>query len=208
MPVLAQRIRRTPMGTVYGADMAHPLLFSGADNTVTVYDFSARDRFGLKGRGAHDWLVSQGYVPPDSVNATLRQVRGVDIMRLGNEDFLFVNSAHADNSPLDDLRMRWLESTQERKGYNAYRDETWGWFYLSGRHVAAFMAQTCPVDLSETQFALNAVAQTRVAQMDCVLVRSDRSEMCGFDVFFDVASTEFLRKSLAALLDINDNTLI
>ena len=208
MSSLAQNVRRTPIGTVYGADMPHLPLLSGKNGAVMVHDRSGQDRFGIKGRRAFDWLVAEGYAPPDQVNTMRRHVRGVDIMRLGNEDFLIVGSDDADRSVLDGLRAHWLESKVERKGHNAYRDEVWGWFHLCGRDVVAFMAQTCPVDLNGNVFAVNAVAQTRVAQMDCVLVRSDRTGLCGFDVFFDVASTAFLYQSLAVLLDENDNILI
>ena len=197
MSVSAYPVRRMPMETLHGADSA-----------VTVHDYGMQGRFGIKGRGACDWLAMEGYMPPDRINTMRRDVQGVDIMRLGNEDFLVVGSVDADRSALDRFRTRWLDSTVERKGYNSYREEVWGWLHLCGPDVAAFMAQTCPVDLREDALALDAVAQTRVAQMDCVLVRSDRSGLCGFDVFFDVASTAFLYQSLAVLLDENDNILI
>jgi glycine cleavage system aminomethyltransferase T len=124
---------------------------------------------------------------------------GLDLVRLGSEDFVLLSRPDAPSAALADLRARWEADLAGPKGFDAWRDEVWAWFHLCGDGVSDFMARTCPVDLHRDRHAPSQVAQTRVAQMDCIVVRTDRTGRHGFDLFFDMASSEFALLSLQEL---------
>lgn len=204
--------RRTPLGHAYGDVSAlnprtekgrsngkYELSRDAAGNEIELYDLTASDRFGLKGRGAGDWLGSHGVELPTRINTMVSALDGLDLVRLGAEDFLVLSRPDAPSTSLADLRARWEKDVAGPKGFNAWRDEVWAWFHLCGDNVSEFMAKTCPVDLHRDRFPTFSVAQTRVAQMDCVVVRSDRARKYGLDLFFDIASSAYALRSLEEL---------
>lgn len=211
MPPLA-RGRRTPLGHVY-ADGALPDPFAGngdgksrhtisrglAGKEIVLFDLTAYDRFGIKGRGARDWLGSKGLEPPTLVNTMAPTSRDLGLVRLGAEDFLVLSRPDVQSGSLAALRAEWEADERRPKGFDAWRDEVWAWFHLCGDGVSQLLAKTCPVDLHRDRFQVSCVAQTRVAQMDCVIVRTDRAQEHGFDLFFDVASSEFMLRSIKEL---------
>lgn len=205
-------IRHTPLGHTFAnaappdpfagsgkGTIRHPIRQNAAGNDIVLFDLTAYQRFGIKGRGAGAWLVSNGLVLPEVVNTMAPTPRGFDLLRIGTEDFVALSRPGAASASLTALQAAWQGDDREPKGFDTYRDEVWSWFHICGVGVSDLLAQTCPVDLDKDRFALSQVAQTRVAQMDCVLVRTDRTGQHGFDIFFDAASTEFMLKSLEVI---------
>lgn len=212
MPSLTKG-RRTPLGLTYedvspsnsiggrSDDESRKYLISSdpAADEIVLLDLTAKARFGLKGRGSGDWLKSRGLQLPEQVNTMVSTKDALDVVRLGAEDFLVLVRPGAQPNSLLVLRKDWEADTGSPKGFNAWRDEVWAWFHISGRRVPAFLAKTCPVDLDVAHFQKWSVAQTRAAQTDCIIVRSDRIEAPGFDLFFDIASSDFMLESLKEL---------
>jgi sarcosine oxidase subunit gamma len=209
---LLTRSRRTPLGHGYADESLpdpfaesrdgkgrHPIARSAAGEEIVLFDLTAYDRFGIKGRGASDWLGSNGMEPPERINTMALIARDLDLVRLGAEDFLILSRPGARSMSLADLKARWEEDAGRPKGFNAWREEVWAWFHVCGDGVPDLLARTCPVDLHAGRFPVSSVAQTRVAQMDCVVVRSDRARVHGFDLFFDVASSEYVLRSFENL---------
>jgi len=203
--------RRTPLGPIY-ADIGTPDPFTeagrssryviardAAGSEILLYDLTACGRLGIKGRGAGAWLASQGAGLPTQVNAMVPISGDLDLARLGSEDFLVLSRPGSSSGALADLRASWEQDASGPKGFNAWREEVWAWFHLCGDQLSAFMAKTCPVDLHPDRFPLFSVAQTRVAQMDSIVIRTDRTGTLGFDLFFDIASSEFALRSFEEL---------
>jgi glycine cleavage system aminomethyltransferase T len=198
--------RRTPLGHAYaeasapnpfgeeGRDRRYPV----ADGDILLHDLTACGRFGIKGRGAGAWLESRGITLPQ-VNRMAPIADELDLARLGAEDFVILSRPAAPSPALAGLRAQWEQDAGGPKGFNAWREEIWAWFHLSGDRLSGFMSKTCPVDLDRDRFALLEIAQTRVAQMDCIVIRTDRTGQHGFDLFFDAASSEFALRSLEEL---------
>lgn len=210
MPHLAGS-RRTPLGHIYadvstsnpfaeeGRDRRHSIVRDPSGSEILLYDLTACGRFGIKGRGAGAWLQSRDMELPAQVNRMTPVSGDLDLVRLGSEDFLVLSRPGAPSGALGDLRAQWDQDSVAPKGFNAWREEVWAWFHLCGDPVSGFMAKTCPVDLHRDRFSLFDVAQTRVAQMDCIVIRTDRTGKHGFDLFFDVASSEFALRSFEEL---------
>jgi glycine cleavage system aminomethyltransferase T len=205
--------RRTPLGDLYAEfSEGKPPSIDGTSHQATVLferkggrpielrDLTRYGRFGVKGRGASDWLRSRDIELPERINILAPIAsRGLDIVRLGAEDYLFLPQSVEQSASLTALRAEWEADTLQRKGFNAWREEVWAWFHICGTDVADLLAKTCPVDLNADRLPVRSVVQTRVAQMDCILVRTDRTNTHGFDLFFDVASANFMMRSLREL---------
>ncbi|PBC03516.1 hypothetical protein [Mesorhizobium sp. WSM3860] len=162
---------------------------------LIVTDLTARPRFGIKGPGSSAWLEAQRLsLPP--VNRIAMQV-GVRLLRLGSDDFLAVDEASGE--AVANLVAAW-QAEKGRRGYWSWREEGWSWMRLSGPLVEASMSRLCALDLRPGRFAEDAVAQTRVAHLEAVLVRSEE----GFDVFFDIASTAFFIRTVTAAAKLAD----
>lgn len=204
-------IRRTPLGLAYaaapeadavnwavsGGEGVHDIVAGGA---IRLFDLTRSDRFGLKGRGAADWFARQGLSVPARINAAAGTPgRDVDVMRLGQDDIVVLSRPGAASGSPAALRTAWDADATRPKGFDSWRDEGWAWFHLCGAGAAELMAMTCPVDLRPETLAVNDIAQTRVAQMDCIVLRSDRAGMLGYDLFFDIASSAFALASLKEL---------
>ena len=148
---------------------------------LEVSDRTDWPRFGLKGPGSAAWLQEQGLDLPD-VNrvSTAGDMR---ILRLGWNDIALLSvTAAAPN--LDALRATW-DGAMGARGYSAWREESWAWLALSGPTLDGVLSRLCAVDLRQTHFPNDALAQTRVAGMDAVVLRDGPSA----DILFDIAAT-------------------
>ena len=206
--------RRTPLGLAYASsgaarpvdwtsetgDGVHRMAGAAGTDGIRLFDLTTVARFGLKGRGAADWLRSQELAPPERIN-TVREVpsRDLDILRLGTDDVVLLSRPDRPSSSLGAIRRAWAEDPRKPKGFDAWRDEVWAWFHVAGEGLSAFMARTCSVDLHPDRLAKGEIAQTRVAHMDCVVVRTDRTGRHGLDLLFDIASSDFMLTSLGEL---------
>lgn len=170
--------RQFPLST--GGSAQDTSLPSGA---VELVDLTAKPRFGIKGPGSSAWLEGYGItLPPVNRIGTHGDLR---VLRLGGEDFLLIDGE------LDMLTARWNNATAPR-GYWSWREEGWAWMRLSGPAVDAIMARLCALDPRAGRFCEDEIAQTRVAQLEAVLVRAGER----FDVFFDIAATAFFVRTV------------
>lgn len=155
---------------------------------VTLADFTAHPRFGIKGPGSAAWLQAVlGPLPEVNRTAVHGDAR---LVRLGGEDFLLTGAGSVA------LAEAWRAAAPPR-GYWSWREEGWAWLQLGGPDAAAVMARLCAIDLRDERFPAGALAQTRVAHLEAIVVPTDGR----FDLFFDVASTGFMVRSIAAAAD-------
>jgi sarcosine oxidase, subunit gamma len=151
---------------------------------VDLVDLTAAPRMGLKGPGSSAWLAAQGVVLP-AVNRIGWQ-DGMRVLRLGTEDLLVTG----EGCPA--LAERWRASEGPR-GYWSWREEGWAWMRLSGPLAGETMARLCAVDLRDEKMPDDVLVQTRVAQLEAVVVRDAQS----FEIFFDIASTAVFVRTVA-----------
>jgi sarcosine oxidase, subunit gamma len=164
-----------------GAASGVPLPHTG----IALADFTARPRFGVKGPGTSAWLASQ-VGPLPAINHVVSQ-GGLRIHRLGGEDVLVTGTG------CDALAAAWRSAGGPR-GYWSWREEGWAWLRLDGAGAGDVMARLCAVDLRPGRFPPDGLAQTRMAQVDTIIV----PDGSGFDLFFDIASTAFVVRSIAS----------
>lgn len=191
----------TPGSTLAGVDLSSrttplakrlPLtaMLPGVKENV-ILDCTRAERFGLRGPGTLDWLRAEGLTLPETVNAALTLDCGTTIQRLGQQEVLLTAPPGTSGQRLRDLRIAWDNSALPAKGYDAYRDEGWAWFVLSGPMAPHLMTRISMTDLRPQSFKIRQVAQTRALQQDAVVARLDRFGVVSYDLFFDIASAAF-----------------
>lgn len=180
-----------------GATHLYPFMSGGAaagtalpTGALTLTDLTALPRFGLKGAGSADWLTRRGVSLPD-VNRCADH-GGLRVLRLGREDILV--TGEDDPAALHAIAEAW-HADAGAKGYWAWREEGWTWMRISGSGADAAMQSLCAVDLRTGRFASDAIAQTRVAHIEAVTLRSPT----GYDVFFDITASAFFARAVAAV---------
>jgi sarcosine oxidase subunit gamma len=65
-------------------------------------------------------------------------------------------------------------------------------FAVTGSEVPAMMAKMCGIDLRPHRFAPGAIAQTSVARMNAILIRSDLGETYSLDMVADSAAAVYM----------------
>lgn len=158
-----------------------------ADNAIL--DCTRVERFGLRGPGTAEWLHSVGLALPEAVNSALALPGGTNILRLGQQEVLLTGPL-GQSAPRP-LREAWESSALAAKGYDAYRDEGWAWFVVSGPMAPLLLTRISMTDLRPRVFGVGQVAQTRLLQQDSVVARFDRFGTMSYDLFLDIASAEF-----------------
>ncbi|WP_186767090.1 hypothetical protein [Devosia ginsengisoli] len=163
-----------------------------------VLDCTSGERFGLRGLGAAEWLSAQGVALPEKVNTVLTLPDGTSVLRLGQQDMLLTAPAGGNGSRVRELRAAWRASDMVAKGYDAYRDEGWAWFIVSGKDAALLMARLSMADFRAQALKVGQVAQTRALHQDAVIARLDRFGALSYDIFVDIASSQFVLDVLLA----------
>jgi sarcosine oxidase subunit gamma len=113
------------------------------------------------------------------------------VLRLGREDVLLLDDDAAGD--LGGLITAWNAETGP-KGYSAWREEGWAWMRLTGPGLEEAMARLCALDLRPKHFGEDDLAQTRVGELEAVLVRVEG----GYDLFFDITASAFFARAVAA----------
>lgn len=150
-----------------------------------ILDLSAVPRLGIRGPGTAEWLSRHGK-PLTAQTDAVQRMGPLALVPLGAEEVVILPDP-ADPTPLLSLRDVWRQSAGP-KGFDAYRDETWAWFRLTGPAAETALPLLTALDTRSTAFPLGAVAQTRAMHMDAVILRSLAGDV---DLLFDVASSGY-----------------
>ncbi len=165
---------------------------AAAVRSLALVDLTALPRCGFKNEGAPEWLARNGVSIPDRANRATRQERGGLCLRLGGTDILVIASPYGDDLGPNELRAKWTAEKVKPCGWNAYREEGFNWFTLVGEQAPEFWSRVCAVDMRPSAFPDLEVAQTRAFHMGGVIVRADISGVLAYNLFFDIASSDFL----------------
>lgn len=149
-----------------------------ANAAVRLRDLTAAPRFGLKGSGADTWFSVRAFLP--GVNEWAL-TDGVRLLRLGNRDIMALADPEEPDAVIA-LRKAWEEDPQS---YSSWREETWAWLRLNGPATMQIASRLTAFDLRPASFGAYAIAQTRFAHLDAVLLRAGD----GLDILFDIAAT-------------------
>ena len=167
---------------------------------LKLADLSLRPRWGVKGRDAFAWLAGQGAGVPARENAAERQRDGSLIARLSPGEALVLASLPRGQSALQ-AAIEALPTEGLGACYPVPRWDSHCWFAVAGADAPRMFAKLCGVDLAAESFPDGSVAQTSVARLSAIVIRSDIGNAVTFSLLADSASTEYLWDCLVDAMD-------
>jgi sarcosine oxidase subunit gamma len=152
-------------------------------------------RTGFKGAGTVDWLRGQGLEIGEPANIAYRQAGGELAIKLAMTEIFLIDSLAASGVLIRKLNGAWqwaATAPRPAQGYPMPRQDSHGWFLVTGEKAPAMFAKICGVDLRPHKFDNGQVAQTSAAKMGVVIVRDDMGGLPAYHVLADIASGEYL----------------
>lgn len=156
-------------------------------------DLSPLRRTGFKGREAIEWLRRQGLTIGDENNRVWVQGQSHDpiVARLADTEALILGDTAAKVGLCARLERNYATERPARCYLVPRRDGS-AWFAVTGEHAGSMFAKLCGVDLRHHKFPTGSVAQTSLARMNVIVIRSDFGDTPVFFLLFDSASADYL----------------
>ena len=163
--------------------------------SLGLADLTPLPRIGFKGWNIAPWLAGNGAEMGEASNRAYPQSDGARIARLAPGEALVLADRNGAGPLIETLDQAW--SMAEADGcFRVARDETSCWLLLTGAHAPSMLAKVCAVDLRPQAFAPDAIAQTNVARLNVIVIRSDLGPVPAFDLITDIASAVYLWDAL------------
>ena len=169
-----------------------------------IADLSVLPRTGFKGAGTVDWLKAQGLEIGEPANVAYKQSGGELAVKLAMTEIFLIDSLKASGALIEKLNKAWAwapSAPRPAQGYPMPRQDSHGWFLVTGEKAPAMFAKICGVDLRPQKFENLRVAQTSAAKMGVVIVRDDMGGVPAYHVLADIASGEYLWSCLIDAMD-------
>ena len=175
-----------------------PILEQEAARRLSICDLSTLPRGGLSGSGAGAYLAS-GYIDlPPAHDESRRQVNGDTVARLSAAEYLYLGSSALLGAASE---VPAWSGNAAAKAYALPRRDSHCWFVLTGSDAAVALSKVCAVDFRSHKFADGRVAQTSLAKISAIIIRSDFGETPGFFVLASSAATEYLWECMIDAMD-------
>jgi sarcosine oxidase subunit gamma len=160
-------------------------------------ELSPLPRTGFKGREAIAWLRRQGLTIGNENNRAWVQGQSHDpvVARLADTEALILSDLGAEVGLC--ARLERICATERPPGcYHVPRRDSSAWFAVTGEYAGSMFAKLCGVDLRHSKFSVGSVAQTSMARMNVIVIRSDLGDTPVFFLIFDSASADYLWRCL------------
>jgi len=128
-----------------------------------VTDVSYRQRFGVKGPHANQWLASQNIKTPDSINSWLLD-DDVLVLRLGSSEFLVEQQVSGEVCK----QLNQASQVSTVGVYKVLRADAA--FIISGDQILTMFSELCKLDLSAEALKPNQLIMTQVADISATIV--------------------------------------
>ncbi len=159
--------------------------------SLGLADLSPLPRVGFRGPGAMQWLAAQGVSIEAVPNRAWRQADGALAVARSWTEALVLSDLHGRSELCGRLETR-SEEAFEAGAYVLPRADGQLWFALTGDQASRCLAKLCAIDLRAARFADGSVAQTSVAGMSAVVVRSDAGAAPTFLILGESVFGEYL----------------
>ena len=151
-------------------------------------DLTLYPRAGYKGWAAIDWARELGIKIGEQNNRTYMQSDSTRVVRLSDNEFLIPGELSASSSAID-----VLASALRLEGvYSVPRGDNNCRFIICGSQTPAMFAKLCGVDLRVHRFYEGNVAQTSVARLNVIIIRSDFGDVPAYELITDIASAGYM----------------
>ena len=158
---------------------------------LRLSDLSLARREGVRGVGAREWLLSQGYSLPDAPNQIVASGESGAVMSLSHREFWLLqpDSGSSLGRPASEAVAGGV--------WPLYCQHSHAWLQLAGEPRAEVMAKLCGVDLSEAAFPLGSVAQTQAARVSVIVAAHQNHDgQSVFSMFVDQSLARYLWEAI------------
>ena len=162
---------------------------------MALADLSVLPHGGFKGRGTVEWLTGQGLTIGADSNKAYRQTDGELAARLAPTEIFLLDSLQGTGRLINKLGSAWQwapAAPRPQQGYPTPRQDSHGWFMVTGEKSAEMFAKICGVDLRPAHCPVGTIAQTSVAKMSATIIRADLGSTLAYHLLADIASAEYL----------------
>jgi sarcosine oxidase subunit gamma len=163
--------------------------------TMGIADLSVLPRTGFKGTGTVEWLQTQGLTIGQESNVAYRQSGGEWAARLAPTEIFRIDSLAGSGQLIDRLNQSWSwgsEKPRKAIGYPTPRQDSHAWFTVTGQHAPDMFAKICGIDFRLHKFAVGQIAQTSIAKMSGIIIRTDLGTTPAYHLLADIASADYL----------------
>ncbi|MBA4095569.1 MAG: sarcosine oxidase [Rhodospirillum sp.] len=168
---------------------------AAAARRMALADLSVLPHGGFKGRGTVEWLTGQGLAIGADSNKAYVQAGGELAARLAPTEIFLLDSLQGTGQLIGKLNNAWQwapASPRPQQGYPTPRQDSHGWFMVTGEKSAEMFAKICGVDLRPKHCPVGTIAQTSIAKMSGIIIRADLGGTLAYHLLADIASAEYL----------------
>lgn len=163
--------------------MKVPLRFAGDEDSARqrlgLSDLSFLPRFGLKGPGAAEWLLSHGVTSPAGINHWGELDHGGIIARLGTNEFFLEDGLNGNTvAPLRAALNRGLPGVVP-----VFRQDAA--LAITGNEVNSLLVQTCNVNFNGFGMNERLVVMTSMVGVSVLVIRSLREGVPFYRIWCD-----------------------
>ncbi|MDE0841322.1 MAG: hypothetical protein OSA42_03915 [Porticoccaceae bacterium] len=155
-------------------------------------DLSTLPRIGFKGLGTPVWADSCGVKQPAQPNWATLQGDNTLVARLSSNELLLASNLTGSSKLIETL----ATATRAHRVYALPRGDSHSWLSLCGEQAANTLAKVCAIDFRAQYFTNLQIAQTSLAKINAVIVRTDIGDNLNYAIFSDSCSLEYLWDSL------------
>ena len=161
---------------------------------MALCDLSFLQRIGFKGKGTNQWLLKQHIRTPENINSAEILNNGCLIAKLGAHDVLILDRLENKTNIKSILERQWQEDYAQDNhtcGNIMPRQDSHACFCVSGVNAPEMFSTLCAIDLRTNKFKNLMIAQTSVARISAIIIRSDIGNTPCYYILVENVSAEY-----------------
>ncbi|MBL9035186.1 MAG: hypothetical protein JNN33_10500 [Rhodospirillaceae bacterium] len=162
---------------------------------MALADLSVLPHGGFKGRGTVEWLTAQGLTIGADSNKAYKQAGDELAARLAPTEIFLLDSLAGSGTLINRLNGAWqwaASAPRPQQGYPTPRQDSHAWFMVTGQYAPEMFSKICGVDLRPAHCPVGTIAQTSVAKMSAIVIRTDLGQTIAYHLLADIASADYL----------------
>lgn len=164
-----------------------------ADNAkkLALCDVSYLPRMGIKKYSYDNEIEKSLRNIPGNVNCAINN-NGCLIVRLGVDELLLLDTVSCQFDLQNTIMKHHYNEGYTGPSYFVPRHETHCCLVLTGSNASNLLAKLCAVDLRDKAFPNLQVAQTSIARISSIIIKSNLSNYCCFYILVDQAYHQYI----------------
>ena len=162
--------------------------------TMALCDLSYLQRIGFKGKNTNEWLQKQQIKTPQNINTAEISSDGYLVAKLGAQDILILDNLENNSNIKNTLDRQWNNDYKQDNhccGNIMPRQDSHACFCICGENAPEMFSTLCAIDLRTNKFDNLMIAQTSLARISTIIIRSDIGNTPAYFVLVENVSAEY-----------------